>query len=87
MKYILAGLFTIVSYFGILVSGIWAIVSFIVYLVKDKPFQWWSIGSIGICTVLLFVSVFIAAYVKAVAEVKRKSKWQQRLEEIREKKK
>jgi len=32
--------------FGILFSifGTWAVVEFILYLVKDNPFNWWSLG-------------------------------------------
>jgi len=31
--------------------GIWAIVEFVLYLVKDNPFNWWSLG----LTIVAFV--------------------------------
>ena len=38
------------------VSGIWAIVEFILYLVKDNPFNWWSVGlsAVGLVSELFF---------------------------------
>ena len=38
--------FVMIIIFGFLVSGFgtWAIVEFILYLVKDNPFSWWSLG-------------------------------------------
>ena len=34
----------IVMSFLLSTFGIWAIVEFILYLVKDNPFNWWSVG-------------------------------------------
>lgn len=39
------------------VGGIWAIVSFILYLVKDQPFNWTSIWVCVIGIVLGFVNM------------------------------
>jgi len=36
-------LMTIVMGFLIPIFGIWAVVEFILYLVKDDPFNWWSL--------------------------------------------
>lgn len=58
MKYVLSGLMSIVCYLGTFASCIWAIVEFILYLVKDKTFNWWSVWMILICggaTVLMFI--------------------------------
>jgi len=44
------------------VARIWVLVAFILYLVKDIPFEWWSI-------VLLFVTLFSTAILKAFAEL------------------
>lgn len=35
---------TIVMGFLLSGFGIWAVVEFILYLVKDNPFNWWSVG-------------------------------------------
>lgn len=37
--------FVMIIVMGLLTSvfGIWAIVEFILYLVKDNPFNWWSL--------------------------------------------
>lgn len=35
---------TIVMGFLLTGFGMWAIVEFILYLVKDNPFNWWSLG-------------------------------------------
>ncbi len=43
------------------VGGIWAVVSFILYLVKDRPFDWpsvWILGAGLVLAVLNFARVF-----------------------------
>ncbi len=45
---------------GVLFSGfgIWTIVEFILYLVKDNPFNWWSLGlTIGVFVLNIFFSI------------------------------
>lgn len=37
------------------VASIWAIVEFILYLVKDDPFNWWSVISVAVLYVLIIV--------------------------------
>ena len=37
---------------------IWAIVEFILYLTKDDPFNWWSIGTIVIIAVLYLINLY-----------------------------
>ena len=46
------------------VFGAWAIIEFLLYLVKDDPFNWTSLWAVGISlTVIIFffVRTFIAA--------------------------
>lgn len=49
MKILITLLLQIIAYAGGIVSSIWAIIEFIVYLVKDHPFNWWSVWTILIC--------------------------------------
>ena len=70
-----------------IVSTIWTLVSFIVYLVKDIPFNWWSLGMFCTTVVIIFagflyLAVKVNTYVpKDAAKKVVKSKFQQRLEE------
>ena len=36
---------------------VWVLVEFILYLVKDFPFNWWSIGLMPVSWVVLIVSM------------------------------
>lgn len=47
---------TSILYAGTIISCIWGIVEFILYLVKDKPFNWLCIWSIIIGAILTFFS-------------------------------
>ncbi len=49
MKVILTTILATLAHLGSVVSCIWAIVEFILYLVKDKVFNWWSVWMILIC--------------------------------------
>jgi len=85
----------VLSIIDIIVSSFWAVISFIVYLVKDIPFDWWSIWAFVI-GFIVFIACFIYMAIssrrntiKAKSETrnkpKRKSKFQERLQEMQEK--
>jgi hypothetical protein len=40
------------------IFGIWAVIEFILYLVKDNPFNWWSLG-LTIATIIGAIYYFI----------------------------
>lgn len=48
LYFILTTVFAFLSY----IFGIWVIVEFILYLVKDNPFNWWSLYLALITTVI-----------------------------------
>jgi undecaprenyl pyrophosphate phosphatase UppP len=52
-------LIKILSILTINVSAIWAVVSFLIYLVKDKEFNWWSIWLIIIGFVVFFCVICV----------------------------
>lgn len=89
MKIILTGLITLTSYFGITFSCIWAMVEFLLYLVKDKPFNWWSVWSILICIVVVFLgsilTLFLAAKEEHDTKISEKSSFQIKIEEMQAK--
>lgn len=89
MKALITGLLTIIMYLATGASFIWAIVEFILYLVKDKPFDWWSVWSILICgfiSIILFVlCAFYAA--KIESEKRNKGTFQSRLNDMEKKRK
>lgn len=54
----LCAILALISYMVTYICGIWAIVEFVIYLVKDDPFNWWSIVFIvifAICTFLFWL--------------------------------
>lgn len=62
MKIAITLLLTYAMYLGTVLSGIWSIVEFLIYLVKDNPFNWWSIWMIiifGVLGSLFFILGFI----------------------------
>lgn len=84
MKSLLFGGLTIISYFGGAISFIWAIVEFILYLVKDKEFNWWSVWCIIIFSVLSILFFILSTIVYSKIIEKRKTvNFNDRLEEIR----
>jgi phosphotransferase system glucose/maltose/N-acetylglucosamine-specific IIC component len=95
MKIIFTLLLQIIAYAGSVVSSIWAIVEFILYLVKDKAFNWWSVWMILICIgagiVLFFFNLFFMIKQRSKESKTEnrfgKSRFQQRLEEMAEKRK
>ncbi len=60
---IILGITKILSIVSTYVTPIWAVVEFILYLVKDKPFNWWSVYLFIISVALLISCVFIMAIV------------------------
>lgn len=73
---------------GSIVSFVWAIVEFIIYLVKDLPFHWRSVYCFIICLVILIVTVVYSGYLSAKkgsdfkTPYKNNSKFKQRLDEM-----
>lgn len=58
MKTILIGIVAFLGYLGTGVASIWAVVEFILYLTKDKLFNWGSIWMLSICIgVVLLISI------------------------------
>jgi len=84
MKTITTMIIMIISYIGCAVTPIWAIVEFILYLVKDREFNWWSVWTFIISIIVAIVSVTIMASIKSkinIGDFKRKtSKFQERLD-------
>lgn len=76
------------------VAFVWGIIEFILYLAKDKEFNWWSVGAFVISTVIAIVLTIITAVAKvkqrnlAWDDMKqrrttgKKSSFQERLEEM-----
>ena len=66
-------------------SSLWVTVEFILYIAKDKPFNWLSVWACLVSIVLLFISIFIIAYDKEIEKLRSKSngksRFQQKLEE------
>ncbi len=48
----------ILSIIGVAFSFIWMIVEFLIYLIKDLPFNWWSVGLFAISSVTLIIALF-----------------------------
>jgi len=77
------------------VSLLWAIVELIIYLVKDDPFNWYSVW-LTVIGYILSIGLYIISVLKESKhlEAKRelskirnkKSKWQERLDEAVERK-
>lgn len=76
------------------VTFIWAIIEFILYIAKDKVFNWWSVWGFVISTLIAIVLTIFAAVSKVKTQNKAwnemkqrqstvtKSRFQQRLEEM-----
>lgn len=90
MKIIITLFFQIIAYAGSIVSCIWAIVEFLLYLVKDREFNWWSVWSILICIglgIILFILNIVFVITKKEEKINPlerksyKSRLQQRLDQ------
>ena len=76
------------------VAFVWAIIEFILYLAKDKVFNWWSVWAFVISVVVAIVVSIFALVAKTKARNKaweemkqrrperKKSKFQERLEQM-----
>lgn len=83
------GALIVLSYITISASSIWAIVEFILYLVKDHSFNWWSVWLIPIAILVTIVSSILIMLNKPTPVKKmntNKSNFQKRLEELRKQK-
>lgn len=85
MKIILASGLILLSRIGAILSVIWAVLEFILYIAKDKVFNWWCIWTLIIC-VLLPIVVSVITLLKTVknnsfSSPGKKSAFQMRLEE------
>lgn len=76
------------------VAFLWALIEFIIYLVKDTPFNWWSVWAFIISVVVaITVAIYGAVYSSKIARSEmakmrtgmKKSKWAQRIEEMQQK--
>lgn len=65
MKTIILILAGVLAYLGSTISIVWAIVEFVLYIAKDKPFNWWSIWTLIICIVLSFALFILGVYLEA----------------------
>lgn len=59
MKIIIVFILVILSLIGILITSIWAPIDFIIYLVKDKPFNMWLLYGFIISVVSFFVNYIL----------------------------
>lgn len=77
------------------VAFVWAIIEFILFLVKDKEFNWWSVWIFVISAVVAIILNIIVVVTKVKQRnrtrvdmkqhqvTEKKSKFQERLEEMR----
>lgn len=92
MKYIITLIGSVIAYLSAAGLGIWVIVEFILYLVKDRPFNWWSLWSLIICIIVILIALIILAMIVTSqgktntsgfdATNPKRSKFQQRLDEM-----
>ena len=90
MKKFLSLLLVIISYIISVISSIWMIVEFVIYLVKDKPFNWNSlyVFIVSVIATILFQFIFFIITINGKSKTidrtttLTKSKFQQRLEDI-----
>ena len=85
---------TFVAYLGSVVSCIWAVIEFILYLVKDTVFNWWSVWSIlmfGFVALVLGLTTLVFSAKERNKSIKefgtKKSSFQTRLEQMAEQRK
>ena len=63
-------IFKIIGFLGAWITPIWAIVEFILYLVKDREFNWWSVWLFLVSIVFILVALAL----ETGTILKRKSK-------------
>jgi len=69
MKLLSITVLTVLVYLSAWACGVWAIVEFIIYLVKDDPFNWLSLW----CTIGSWIATIIFTVVIAFVETRSKS--------------
>lgn len=82
---VIAGLSIIITQVIMWFSGLWAAVSFLIYLFKDKEFDFNSLWCFGICLVIYLIAVTIIVFSTKEELPKRenlKSRFQERLGKI-----
>ena len=93
------GLMTVqvLAVIGTNVAALWALIEFILYLAKDDKFNWMSVWLFIICCVIAIANAIITAIdtkkhndsvmagLKDRRASMKKSKWQERMEEMAEK--
>jgi hypothetical protein len=92
MKTITTGCLGLLFYFGTAASAVWIIVEFLIYLVKDKPFNWmslWCFLALAGSSVIFLISSFVLSHKSKIEEIEENkenkrptSRFQQRLAEM-----
>lgn len=85
-----AGLLSIITWILCVSSLLWVVVSFLIYLVKDIPFNWCSVWSVAIIySIVIFGHIGLALFSMKELNKKlknekpvKKSAFQQKLEEM-----
>ena len=88
MKYLIYGISTILAALAVILTFCWACVEFILYLVKDMPFNWWSVWT----TIISFLACIVFPILMAVSkedtlrhkrkDVIKENRLQQRLNDL-----
>lgn len=93
MKIISLLIIQVVAVIAANVTFFWGVVEFILYLAKDKSFNWWSVWGFIISTIVALICAIVAIGIKAKTRKTSidsgcfKSRFQQRLEEMEQKRK
>ena len=91
MKVISLVVVQVLAVIGANVGFFWACIEFILYLAKDKEFNWLSVWLFVLSTILAFGSVLYVAYLKTKNQknrpkvMNREGKFRKRLREAMEK--
>lgn len=67
MKALLFGMLLIISYICLVISVVWGVVSFIIYITKDIPLDWGSVWCIG-GSLVLMITMFVLNAIFSVRE-------------------
>lgn len=94
MNKTIASILTVVSGISFAICVVWVIVSFLIYLVKDLPFNWFvfwfGVGSLKALTLFWFIELKIESkesksQIRTGRSTKSESNFQRRLREAQEK--
>lgn len=82
-------IFAVIVYYSNFAFIIWALVNFIIYLVKDTPFNWLPIWLLCVTIGLILLFMIIALFMPSnkTQDLVKKSPFHARLEEIQNKNK